>query len=99
MFKKVTVILFVLLLLSSCSLKNINLTEPESASFDSGNDNCPNTDDIIADEYRGVWSLPFRIDKQMIKLYYSNGDIMDAWQYILVLTPMILSLMNIAACG
>lgn len=55
MFKKVTVILFVLLLLSSCSLKNINLTEPESASFDSGNDNCPNTDDIIADEYRGVW--------------------------------------------
>ncbi len=55
MFKKVTVILFVLLLLSSCSLKNITLTEPESASFDSGNDNCPNTDDIIADEYRGVW--------------------------------------------
>ena len=55
MFKKVTVILFVLLLLSSCSLKNINLTEPESASFDSGNDNSPNTDDIIADEYRGVW--------------------------------------------
>ena len=55
MFKKVTVILFVLLLLSSCSLKNINLTEPESASFDSGNNNCPNTDDIIADEYRGVW--------------------------------------------
>lgn len=55
MFKKVTVILFVLLLLSSCSLKNINLTEPESASFDSGNDNCPNTEDIIADEYRGVW--------------------------------------------
>lgn len=55
MFKKGTVILFVLLLLSSCSLKNINLTEPESASFDSGNDNCPNTDDIIADEYRGVW--------------------------------------------
>lgn len=55
MFKKVTVILFVLLLLSSCSLKNINLTEPESASFDSGTDNCPNTDDIIADEYRGVW--------------------------------------------
>ena len=55
MFKKVTFILFVLLLLSSCSLKNINLTEPESASFDSGNDNCPNTDDIIADEYRGVW--------------------------------------------
>ena len=55
MFKKVTVILFVLLLLSSCSLKNINLTEPESASFDSGNDNCPDTDDIIADEYRGVW--------------------------------------------
>ena len=55
MFKKVTVILFVLLLLSSCSLKNINLTEPESASFDSGNDNCPITDDIIADEYRGVW--------------------------------------------
>lgn len=55
MFKKVTVILFVLLLLSSCSLKNINLTEPESASFDSGNDNCPNTDDIITDEYRGVW--------------------------------------------
>lgn len=55
MFKKVSVILFVLLLLSSCSLKNINLTEPESASFDSGNDNCPNTDDIIADEYRGVW--------------------------------------------
>ena len=55
MFKKVTVILFVLLLLSSCSLKNINLTEPESASFDSGNDNCPNTDDIIDDEYRGVW--------------------------------------------
>lgn len=55
MFKKVTVILFVLLLLSSCSLKNINLTESESASFDSGNDNCPNTDDIIADEYRGVW--------------------------------------------
>lgn len=33
MFKKVTVILFVLLLLSSCSLKNINLTEPESASL------------------------------------------------------------------
>ena len=55
MFKKVTVILFVLLLLSSCNLKNINLAEPESASFDSGNDNCPNTDDIIADEYRGVW--------------------------------------------
>lgn len=55
MFKKVTVILFVLLLLSSCSLKNLNLSEPESASFDSGNDNCPNTDDIIADEYRGVW--------------------------------------------
>lgn len=55
MYKKVTVILFVLLLLSSCSLKNINLTEPESASFDSGNDNCPNTNDIIADEYRGVW--------------------------------------------
>ncbi len=55
MFKKVTVILFVLLLLSSCSLKNINLTDPESASFDSGNDNCPNTNDIIADEYRGVW--------------------------------------------
>ena len=55
MFKKVTAILFVLLLLSSCSLKNINLTEHESASFDSGNDNCPNTDDIIADEYRGVW--------------------------------------------
>lgn len=55
MFKKVTVILFVLLLLSSCSLKNINLTEPESASFDSGTDNYPNTDDIIADEYRGVW--------------------------------------------
>lgn len=55
MFKKVTVILFVLLLLSSCSLKNINLTEPESASFDSGNDNCHNTDDIITDEYRGVW--------------------------------------------
>lgn len=44
-----------LLLLSSCSLKNLNLSEPESASFDSGNDNCPNTDDIIADEYRGVW--------------------------------------------
>ena len=55
MFKKVTVILFVLLLLSSCSLKNINLTEPESASFDSGTDNYPNTDDIITDEYRGVW--------------------------------------------
>lgn len=55
MLKKVTVILFVLLLLSSCSLKNLNLSEPESASFDSGNDNCPNTDDIIADEYRGVW--------------------------------------------
>lgn len=55
MFKKVTVILFVLLLLLSCSLKNINLTDPESASFDSGNDNCPNTNDIIADEYRGVW--------------------------------------------